>query len=378
MGTACGTSTTGVASSDAATDTSATGRPDGAHEAGHAHDGGNKPSRDGMTSPHDTGPSHEASAPDASKDVTPGSDAHVPCSVSPDCTDPTCVAEGYMCVPTPPPGWTFALADFAAASACPAGYDAGPTLNLAPDAGPAACSCTVEAMTAPSCVHGALTESYGTVNGAACGSSLMNDYIYDGGCVAYQAGEEVPLPSTFSVDPMAPSGGACTGAAHNGGAPSFSTAQVNTCTLAAVPSSGGCGGASVCVLATASRSACLERDGGEAQCPPAYAMPFTMGGDPVDTRGCDGGCVYAPPTARCVDPVLTFYKDRACATPLVAVPADGGCVNLDAGAKAIPPDTDSVKYTATVEDAACGAPTKTPSPSGSVTVANPVTLCCAE
>jgi hypothetical protein len=324
---------------------------------------------DGSAPPDDARVDTGADAP-TPRDANVGTDANPPpCSASaPDCMNPNCTEEGYMCVPAAPSDWTLAAVDFANPSACPAGYMAGAALKTAPTSSPAICGCgvcTVE--TEPSCTNAALmmTVSFG----ATCNAPFQ---VAAGGCG--EIGFNGVISSNTQVSNLpGPTGGTCT-APVTKTVPGDGSTSVYVCKPTTSPPNTGCSAGSVCTATTAARSKCVVTPTATA-CPSSgYTNANTVGTGVSDTRGCSGGCACTAPTGTtCDDGLLTYYTGADCSGTGYALTADGSCdpVTMGVGVTVV-----SYEYSADPAGATCGTPTSTRAATGSATLSGVETLCC--
>jgi hypothetical protein len=304
-------------------------------------------------------------APDAKADVRvdAGAPDAVTCPTPPDCSNPACVNAGYSCVALPS-GWTLASADFGGSSACPTGYGDSQSLVEAPDAAPASCSCSAQVTADPSCVTGTFTTLVGP---SGC---TMNAPVSANNGQCYMLSSPLTTYEYTSVEPLAPTGGTCTGTVETD-KPGYTAPTVNVCTDPS-PSGAGCPSGHACV-APAGRSVCLVETSDAGACPSGFSSKHTVGSVLEDERECSGACTYGAPTATCTGAKLSYFHDPGCTDLVLTLDANGAC---DMTGIAQTESFISLLYSATVTSPTCGAPTDKPTAAGSVVLEDTQTVCC--
>jgi hypothetical protein len=146
------------------------------------------------------------------------------------------------------------------------------------------------------------------------------------------------------------------------------------CPLVGPASTEGCSGGDVCVATTSAMSRCVIGAGSSLACPGAYTVSHQVGASIIDSRDCGGPCTCeSEPTATCDEKTWTFYTGTDCTGTAESVDMDGTC---DATGSLSSFGYESYRYTADPSGATCGAATATPSAIGSLSLADPHTLCC--
>jgi hypothetical protein len=307
----------------------------------------------------------DAARPDSpdERDSTSGS-----CPSPPDCSNPACKAEGYVCTPAAATGWSIAAVDFTKDSPCPPGYGTSQTVATQPTGGPASCGCECSVGSLPSCVVGELENTYGDDSSCSIGSV---DYdANDGACM--NATHEFQSYSKVLSVPGA-TGGTCA-ATPSKALPASGSTSSYVCPLGGPASTKGCSSDDVCVATTGAMSQCVIQAGSSLSCPGPYTVSHAVGSSIVDSRDCGGSCACAAqPTATCGDETWTFYTGANCKGTAETVDMDGSC---DATGALSGYGYGSYQYTASPSGETCGAATATPSAIGSLSLADPRTVCC--
>jgi hypothetical protein len=289
------------------------------------------------------------------------------CNGKIDCADPACAQQGFACVPdVPPGGWTYIAlgpAD-AAAPSCPSTYT--PSTYYSESGPNAVCPCGCQVTQAANCVQGTVTQNGGT------NCTVTHTNISSTGLCQVGGGGN-PVSSPLEYFPLAPSGGTCAPDAGPPMLPAIVESTHPACSTGG-PFGGGCGAGSRCALAGGPLAACVLQAGVSA-CPTnsGYTQSQQLGlaSGHVDGRTCAGTCAgCSAPTTGCMNPAVIFYSDTGCTTVATTVPADGTCHPTGS------PDIASSRYSATAQTT-CGSPAQMPSPTGSVAVNQPATICCA-
>jgi hypothetical protein len=307
-------------------------------------------------------------APDTQGVDAPRVDVVTGCPTPPDCSNPACTSQGYVCTPPAPAGWSIASAVFTNDSACPAGFGPSQKLTADPKADPAECGCTCSIGSSPSCVVGSIVSSTG--NGSSCMAGDLTEDANDGAC----------MNGTFNwtnydkvTSTPGPTGGTCS-ATPTTTVPAYTSTTSYVCPLLAAAPTTGCMGGEVCVATTSARSQCVVQSGSSLACPATYTVSHDVGGSVVDSRACGGPCECGAPTGTtCTEMTWTFYGMQNCKGGSGTINLDGNCDTtgvLGTG------QTLSYQYTATPAGATCGTATSTPSAGGSVSLMDPETLCC--
>jgi hypothetical protein len=339
--------------------------------------------------PIDALPDAPADAPrDARPDAPPpppdaGMDACVPsgpevctdnidndCNGLVDCADPACATQGYACIPPPPGGgWSYGTVDLTGRPACPAGAGAAVGLVLDPVNNPASCTCGCSATQSPSCTMGTLAAVYG--NDSMC-SNGPDPYPVNGGACTNLA--SVGILAYVGAPPLPPTGPAACGAMSSTMVPPNGATMGEACPVAG-PFGGGCTGGNVCGLVGPSPLRACVIHGGSAVCPAGYQVPHAAGASLTDARGCTACGCSTPPVVSCTGATWTFYQGSNCtgAGPDVLT-INGGCDVSNADSFAT---YRSYQYAANV-NVNCGVPTQQSGPTGSLTLNNPSTVCCAQ
>ncbi len=287
----------------------------------------------------DDAPSAEAAAMDATEN-----------GPSPDDAGPA-----GPCVAAVPAGWTIVAYEGARAS-CPAGFGGAHDEYSGGTTTPAACPCTCQITTAPDCTTGTESTSFG-VAGATCPAAGASFPVKGATCTPLpQPGS---LAQNFAAEPVAFSGGACSGAAA-GVSAGVTKQGVRYCDVSSANAESVCEG-----TAPAGFAACVVSPG-DVACP--AGSPFgkkTLVADD-EVLACSA-CKTCTVTGTCASATVTFYSDPQCTQAVAELPADGGCVPSNASGKMVA----AVEYAAEA-DASCAA-------SGSVASVSPEgprTLCC--
>jgi hypothetical protein len=320
----CGLSTVGLAPIDGAGD-----------------DGGGTPeaSPTGDGSVTGDGGQGDGAVADAKSDVQPSGDG----------------AAG-ACVKAIPAGWGL-VAYEPARAACPAGYGGGHDEYSGATASAGACACTCQITAAPDCTAGTIATFYGGGAGTTCPSQGESITVNGSTCTALaQAGN---LAQYFSAQPVALSGGSCSGIAQ--GNPSQVSKQgVRYCDVPP-PSA-----EAVCEGATPSTFAACIVSGGDVACP--TGSPFThktlVADDEILTCSACAGCSVS---GTCSSPQISLYADSACTQQVTRLASDGTCVSSGANNKTVV----AAEYSAQT-NASCQASGST----ASVSPQGPHTLCC--
>jgi hypothetical protein len=282
------------------------------------------------------------------------------CNRAADCEDPACQG-GFVCVPAIPSGWTAVAFSAHDRPACPGGYAASSDVVSAPTAA-AACVCTCTEQKAASCTEGNV--AIAAMGAMPCPAS-PNLFLKANGSSCSQANLGTTKNALAKISPLPPVQGTCNGAPQVTILP---VEQGRSCAAAAVGV--GCAAGGACVSSpSAPFVSCVEHDGVEA-CPAGFKNGYSVGASAMDTRGCSP-CSCGT-SATCSNPKLTLYKDNACTTGALGLPASDSCDPVNDGNGSPYP---SYKYTATVTNGACQKTTDS-TPNGSLVLVGERTICC--
>jgi hypothetical protein len=285
-----------------------------------------------------------------------------------DCADPVCQGAGYACTTAAPSGWNGPVAFFSAAGS-----------NVPPCGGAYATQATSG--------HDGISASPATC-GCACGNpanvqcNMVGVYYYSDACVTQTGGDALPANnfcvngggvSTTNVKGAAePTGynGDCTATpSKNVPAVTWSNSYA-TCNYDAKTDTGGCTGGSLCVQAPpkgAWQKPCVWANG-DIACP---GSPYTQKGlfytGVTDNRSC-ATCTCTATAGTCTG-TITVYTGVGCTGGSIQIQTDGTCHTFAAGYSA-------EIQTITTTPGTCGN-NGTGGPTGSASVASPVTVCCA-
>jgi hypothetical protein len=135
---------------------------------------------------------------------------------------------------------------------------------------------------------------------------------------------------------------------------------------------GACAAGNACV-APAGRQ-CLQQ-AGDVPCPDGGMTKYLVyaPSDVKDARTC-GACSCSSSATKCSNATLTTHTKSDCTDMGIALTVDGNCNGLPAGSD----DTNDqyFVYNATPDTMACAPTSATVPVMGTVSVANPVTICC--
>jgi hypothetical protein len=286
-----------------------------------------------------------------------------PCPTTPDCSNPACKSEGYVCTPPAPKGWDIAAVDFTTEVACPPGYAPSYTVFTAPTGSPAVCDCSCSLGSSPSCTTGDFEFAYGATDCSNTDVATAND----GMCLSVS----VTFVGDIQIVTTPPATGGTCDKTQSVSVPPYVSTSNYVCALNGTASTAGCMGGEVCVATTSAQTRCIVQDG-SASCPAPYTVAHPVGISVLDTRGCTGACTCGAPSAACDEQTWNFYTADDCTGTPVPAPMDGTCdpVGSLAGTYL------SNQYTADPTGVTCGLPLASPSPSGSVSLDTPQTVCC--
>jgi hypothetical protein len=259
------------------------------------------------------------------------------------------------CLSAIPSGWSL-VAYESAQGACPAGYGGEHDEYIGVSAGAGACTCTCQITTQPSCTAGTLTTSYGIAAGT-CPSPGETFAVNGSTCSA------LPTPGNlaayYASQPLAPSGGSCTGLAA-GNTSQVTKLGVRYCDVPMASAESVCEG-----MPPATFAACIVTSG-DVACP--TNSPFankTLVAD--DEMLVCSACTSCTVGGACSDAKVTFYSDLQCNVPVVQLASDGTCVATNSNARTVV----AAEYSAT-PNATCHATGST----ASFSPLGPHTLCC--
>ncbi len=246
-------------------------------------------------------------------------------------------------------GWTLVLG-VAGGGGCPGGYPEAYMGVSNPQAGAGACTCSCNITQQPSCTTGNVTWTYGNQSPICLSPSPVTS---TGTCQQLGAN----LANAQYVQPLAASGGVCTGQAV-GDTTKVQTTQVRTCSVPTPDQNAVCAG-----VAPGGSAACIVAPG-DVPCP---VGPFQIRSVIADTETlvCSA-CDTCGVTASCMNPELDIYSDMMCNMLMTAIPANSTCINVQGGMMR------AFWYKAQVGTPACNA-TGT---SASFQATNAQTLCC--
>lgn len=330
----CGLSTVGLAPVDAA------GAGEGGAGVGEADA---SPTRDGSVAGDGGGPSLGG---DAGGGLTPDAKSDAPSSGDGGATTP--------CVSALPAGWGV-VAYEAARAACPAGYGGHDAYSGAAAAA-GACACDCQITTSPNCTKGMVATSYGG-GGGTC--PMQGEVLTVDGSSCTALTQSGNLTQYFASQPVALSGGACSGTAT--GDPSQVTKQgVRYCDVPPASAESVCEG-----MAPASFAACIV-SAGDVGCP--TGSPFTnktlVADDEMLTCS---ACTTCAVSGTCNSPKIAFFSDGACTQQVVQLASDGTCEPSNANNQPVAAAEYSAQTNATCQASGTAA---------SVSPQGPHTLCC--
>jgi hypothetical protein len=279
-----------------------------------------------------------------------------------DCADPDCL--GHLACSAPlPSGWTgpvaLKLSDDANVT-CASPFDViGPSGSALPSGAPVTCG-------GCSCGHEPCDSlKLALSQDGACSTTAPNLFVaYKTACAGLSptaaASVLVQLLPTLQNVTCAPSGG---------GVLTKSPAVFNKHVLlcAPSPSSGGCDGGTCLPKPPAGFDPriCIYR-AGSLECPASYSKAIEFGSTIADGRTCTP-CACGAPAATC-PASLAFYGDNACASSFLGKAANTGVCVVLGGASV------TVSAINVAAQSPC-APVQA-APTGGVTIADPITVCC--
>jgi hypothetical protein len=276
-----------------------------------------------------------------------------------DCADPACSQQGYLCVPTPPSGWSFVGFSADSEPGCPSGQQTN-NVDVDPVLQQASCSCTCNVGNPPTCT-GHVATAYGMSNGMCPMNAGM--FAADGMCNF----TPLTLEPFLQVGQPAGSGGTCVANPTTTVPPAGST-RGQICS-GEKNFGGGCSGGQVCALAPPAYQACIAK-GGQVGCPSgAYGNPH-YAGTLSDSRGCSKCSCNGTPSCSLQ---WTFYNTGNCngQTGPTLYP-DGTCQATMGGGMVY----GSSRLTGSPSDAGCAPPQMQPMPTGQLSINGEQTVCC--
>lgn len=275
------------------------------------------------------------------------------------CEEATCSCPStFQCVPAVPPGWLGPVAaDLSGQNTeCSPGYPIAISAGLNPQGSPATCSCSCGACSGGACDvyydQFSTSDCSGAPNGShLIGSSLddcnaitPNGYQYAIRGQASTTGASCDV-TTRSVDIVSPSWGTntrlCTGVSALAGL---------------------CSGDNVCVPLAGSEKTCVYH-AGVVDCPSAYPAASIRYTGFEDDRNCT--CACKPTEVKCSPTVSFIDTTGGCKSD--AGSSFGECEGIFQGS------THGFRITA-LNVSVSGTTSSTPS--GNVTAASPITICC--
>jgi hypothetical protein len=290
-----------------------------------------------------------------------------------DCADPACSAK-TKCEPSVTGGWTLVAYDATATGACPAGYgNASDVVSLTGGSQPATCGCTCGVNAPPSCVTGTVQLYTSMQPPPQCPIFGAGWNQTAGACVDLPTPQPSKPGSGARVTPLAPQGGSCTATTTAPPPPPPPTAHGRVCTVQG-SLGGGCTNGGVCAPSVSGGFAICVQQAGDVACPPGYPTKTVVGTSVQDTRACSGTCgCAANPTATCTNALMSFFANAGCTGHQLDLTADDKCDTVNDQPNN---NYNSWKYQAVVQNASCGNPTSTPTPTGGVSLQGTHTICC--
>jgi hypothetical protein len=344
-----------------------TGVPDTGTDAGN--DGG---SDTGTDATPDAGTDSGADAADACGAIeicNNGIDDN--CDGKIDCADPQC-SPAWTCTPAAvPAGWSIVEYTANLRPACSADYGSPTDVVEGPAGDPATCGCACNVTTPGSCEEGAFAVSAGA---SGCTIGPVSSQGNGGTCSPATVNYTPPPGAKMQASALPYTAGSCTPNPTVTLPPVTFTGQGRVCGSAVAAGAGCSGGASCAPIAQGSGfNLCVAHDGVQT-CPPGFAKSHTVGPSVSDTRGCSK-CACGGATGTCQNSTLTLFPDSNCQDGGAVVAADGKCSSFPAPNGGGPaPTYVAYTYTAEVQGEAC--PPSAVSPDGTVSLAQPKTICC--
>ena len=270
-----------------------------------------------------------------------------------DCADSDCATSGYQCIPVPA-GWGGPVAAVALAGQdCPDAWS-GPTIEAGTGvtADPLGCNCTCGGANNAGCSASTNVSSY---SDAACGTLT--------GMKAVNATCSTILTTTNAVVATKPQlNGTCgAGAATVTTTPQVQLVDPLGLCVAAGALGGGCDPGAICAPSVGPGALCIYQPG-DVTCPGGLEKQVLFTGF-TEGRSCGCECAIS---GSCTA-TLSVFGVSNCTGTSTTVPANGTCVPVPAGAAA------AWKLSVPIPSASCQG---TPGSHGSVTAADPLTVCC--
>jgi hypothetical protein len=261
------------------------------------------------------------------------------------------------CTSSIPAGWTLVALELSR-GVCPAGFTPVDLVGD-PQAMPGACACACEITAPPSCTSGTLQGSFSSMKGGpACAMKVPQVSVSGGGCTQLQPGG--PVPASIAIDTLPSTGGACTASVM------ADTTQVASSEVRACEVTGGAADAeAVCDGSPPPGfSSCISAPG-QVQCPAASPFNSRTVLAASETLVCTP-CTGCTVSGNCTAPLVTYYSDYLCNTPVATFPADGSCTQPNwSGTIA------GVEYHATAQPSCSGTGS-----TATFQAVSPQTLCC--
>jgi len=279
-------------------------------------------------------------------------------------------AAGAACVPSPPSGWDGPFSVLVSASGsgvrCGSGYELVVQYDTGDVDGTVTCApCACGAMTGAQCAD-LQVMAYGSTT--TCGGTASTLTFGAQACMSVG----IASPYAHSVKASAPTVSGQASCPASGGEPTKSTVtwteQVVVCGPSAAPACAN----GVCMPPPPQGFpdvACVTHVGSVA-CPDGYPMKSTAYGGVEDTRDCTL-CACLPPSVACSADVKAFLGAGCTSTATSVTPDGTACPAIPIGN----PGWQSVQVVQTLGGGGCDSAGGMPT--GSVTPANDVTVCCA-
>jgi hypothetical protein len=303
-------------------------------------------------------PAVDGCVPAGPEDCTDGIDND--CDGLTDCEDPACSQQGYLCVPTPPNGWSFVGFSADSEPGCPSGQQTS-NVDVDPVLQQASCSCTCNVGNAPTCT-GHVTTMYGMGGGTCPTNGGM--FAADGMCNY----TPVTVEPFVQVGQPAGSGGTCVPNPTTT-VPAAGSTRGQICS-GETKFGGGCPGGQVCALAQSAFQACIAK-GGQLGCPSGAYGNVHYAGTLNDSRGCSKCNCNGTPSCSLQ---WIFYNTGNCSGQVgLTLNPDGACQATMAGGMVY---YGSSRLTGSASDAGCAPPQMQPMPTGQLSINGEQTVCC--
>lgn len=270
-----------------------------------------------------------------------------------DCADDDCAE--LACVELPI-GWLGPVELRADDSPCEGPFSAGiASLKKDVEAAPATCTCGCVGI--PQTCDTADLTFFGTV---ICGNAQMQVQLTNGTC---ESVENVQGADAFTIEPNVVSGSCTSSVETSIEPPTFEARR-----LCGLPAEGaGCDSGSCAPSAT-----CVYMPG-NVVCPKGFASSFMGNAGIIDSRGCDeGGCGCTASGGPC-SYTVELYDNQNCQNGVVATTSSTGCQPVQFGGGG---GNRGALFTATPGTVGCVS-TGSGTPTGSVSLNEPITVCCA-